>query len=224
MAEDAQQYLNFLTNTKNRLLARDDVGKAKSSCVPLPDREFQYGKRCAHDREGAGAVISSWMVHQSARPSKSGKDFKKLNKLSVRNSCTTASQQNAFRKQNSATLPYKSGKILKEKIVTEDHFAFGEPTRPSTPMYGVIGNLYGRVSAEVNNEAYYRPKSAVVTGGPKIPIRNTKAYDLMNQYVKSKLPTPAASQDTFKIQRFVKTAPRTNTHARRPHAQRSSIS
>ena len=90
MAEDAQQYLNWLQNTKNKLLARDDVGKAKNTCVPLPSHEFEYGKRCAHDREGAGAVISSWDVHSSQRVKQKGKDFKKMNMLSVRNKCTTA--------------------------------------------------------------------------------------------------------------------------------------
>lgn len=224
MAEDSPQYLNFIQNTKNRLLARDDVGKSKSICVPLPGREHEYGKRCAHDREGAGAVISSWQIHSGRGTAKSGKDFRKLNKLSVRNKCTTSSQQNQFRKENTAQLPYRSGKIVKERIVTEEAFAFGQPTRPSTPMYGVMGNLYGRVSAEINNEAYYRPQSAVVTGPNKtLPIRNTKAYDLMNAYVKSKMPTPAAKQDEFKIQRFTKTAPRTNTHAKKPFAQRQSM-
>ena len=63
MVEDAQTYLSYLQNTRNRLLARDDVGRAKATCVPLPGPNFEYGKRCAHDREGAGAVISSWSVH-----------------------------------------------------------------------------------------------------------------------------------------------------------------
>ena len=44
---------------------------------------------------------------------------------------------------------YKQGRVVKERIVTDEAFKFGNPTRPSTPIYGVIGNLYGRVAAEV---------------------------------------------------------------------------
>ena len=60
MADEDQAYKNFLLSTKNRLLARDDVGKPKTSTVQLPGQHFSYGKPCNHDREGAGAVMSSW--------------------------------------------------------------------------------------------------------------------------------------------------------------------
>ena len=63
MADEDQAYKNFLTSTRNKLLARDDVGKAKTLCVPLPDQNFAYGKPCNLDREGAGAVMSSWSTH-----------------------------------------------------------------------------------------------------------------------------------------------------------------
>jgi hypothetical protein len=69
--------------------------------------------------------------------------------MSVRNSAVTAKDQYKFRKTADAMVPHKPGKIVRERIVTEDEFAFGVPTRPSTPMYGVMGNLYGRVAAEV---------------------------------------------------------------------------
>ena len=64
MVEDAQAYLGWLQSTKNRLLQKDDVGKAKTCCADLPDHRFAFGKGSGWDREGAGAVMSSWQVHK----------------------------------------------------------------------------------------------------------------------------------------------------------------
>jgi hypothetical protein len=130
-------------------LVRDDVGKAKETTYDLPEFQFSFGRPCPPDAEGVGAVISSWKVHRPRTASASVKDFTQLNRLSVRSGCATARDQTRFRTKANAFVKHVSGKVLKEKIVTSGEFAFGQPTRPSTPIYGVIGNIYGRVAAEV---------------------------------------------------------------------------
>ena len=37
-------------------------------------------------------------------------------------------------------------RIKKERIITDEAVRGGAPIPPSTPIYGVIGNLYGRVA------------------------------------------------------------------------------
>lgn len=112
---------------------------------------------------------------------------------------------------------------MKEKIVTEEQFRFGQPTRPSTPMYGVMGNLYGRVAAEVQGTVYdARPQSAAHTkdmrkGEYRKP---NKAYNLFKDSIGKRLPSSSQPSQEFKITKFNKVAPRTNTNRndRRSHS------
>ena len=41
------------TSTKNILLMKSEVGKAKTSIYKLPDQNFSYGKAYVKDKEGA---------------------------------------------------------------------------------------------------------------------------------------------------------------------------
>jgi hypothetical protein len=53
------------------------------------------------------------------------------------------------------------GSMVGENFVIEDEkFRFGLASRPSTPMYGVMNNVYGRVAAEVQNAVYKRPPTS----------------------------------------------------------------
>ena len=216
MVEDAQAYLGWLQSTKNRLLQKDDIGKAKPCCASLPPPQFSYGRFSGWDREGAGAVMSSWNVHKpQAKRINANKDFKEMNRRSVQAACHTAKHQTSFRKTANVNVQERTGKIVREKIVTEEGFSFGVPTRPSTPIHGVMGNLYGRVSAEVKNHDYTRsctrPRSMAMStrlGSPK----STRASALAHSFIKSKNEGQKSATQQFKITKFLKTAPRTNTH------------
>ena len=70
--------------TKNTLLVQDDVGLAKPSTRRLPGDNFTYGKAEYQDVEGAGQVMSNWKFHGQSKKSKPDRDFKKLNKMSVK--------------------------------------------------------------------------------------------------------------------------------------------
>ena len=48
-------------------------------------------------------------------------------------------------------------RIVKERVITDEAFRYGAPIPPSTPMYGVIGNLYGRIANEVTESMYKEP-------------------------------------------------------------------
>ena len=70
--------------TKNMLLVNDDVGKSKTTTRRLPGDNFAYGKSDYQDVEGAGEVLSNWKFHDQSKKSKPDRDFKKLNKMSVK--------------------------------------------------------------------------------------------------------------------------------------------
>ena len=46
--------------SKNRLLVKDDVGKAKPCVVKLPPSDFVFGKPDSKDEANAGQLTSSW--------------------------------------------------------------------------------------------------------------------------------------------------------------------
>ena len=72
-------------NAKNQLLVKDDVGKSKPATRDLPPEGFTFGKPDKKDNEDAGVVTSSWKFHEQSKPKDQERDFKKLNKLCVKN-------------------------------------------------------------------------------------------------------------------------------------------
>ena len=70
------------TRSKNILLAKDDVGKPKQLKMPLPPKEFVYGKSESRDAANVALLTSNWMQHaKSNMRAKDQVDFKKLNKF-----------------------------------------------------------------------------------------------------------------------------------------------
>ncbi len=72
-------------NNKNQLLVKDDVGRSKPITRDMPPEGFTFGKPDRKDPEGAGIVTQSWKAHEQSRAKESERDFKKLNKLGIKN-------------------------------------------------------------------------------------------------------------------------------------------
>ncbi len=72
-------------NPRNALLVRDDVGKAKPATRDMPPEGFTFGKPDKKDPEGAGLVTTSWKAHEQSKPKDPERDFKKLNKMGIKN-------------------------------------------------------------------------------------------------------------------------------------------
>ena len=150
-----------------------------------------------------------------------------MNRMSVGAACHTARHQTSFRQAANVMVPHKAGKIVKEKIVTEEGFMFGVPTRPSTPIHGVMGNLYGRVSAEMKNDDYQRGRTAGKQGRPRSQAisgtrlgspKSTRASVLAHTFIKTKNEgQKSAACDGFKLTKFTKVAPRTSTNRANSH-------
>lgn len=64
---------------KNRLLLKDDVGKAKACPFALP-KDRTYGRAATRDAVGVAALTGSWVNHVSSPPAKKAKDFARLNR------------------------------------------------------------------------------------------------------------------------------------------------
>ncbi|OMJ95049.1 hypothetical protein SteCoe_1583 [Stentor coeruleus] len=143
-----------LQNSKNILLVKDDVGRAKKCIRDLPTEGFSYGSKLKKDPEGAGSVISSWQVHKPTNEQQAEKDFKKLNKMSLNSKLTTSKQVTEFVKQNDVRVKDRrhKGDTVKGRSQSGDYF--GVPNKPSTPIEQVVGNGYGNVAAEEKKKSY----------------------------------------------------------------------
>ena len=50
--------------TKNLLIIKDDVGKAKPSVRKLPSYGHSFGYAPPSDKEGVGQLLTNWTPHQ----------------------------------------------------------------------------------------------------------------------------------------------------------------
>lgn len=87
--------------------------------------------------------MSTWRFHQSSSLTRQDpRDFKKLNKMSLKSKAVTAHDQYNFRSKNDARIPFG---VMTEKSVylPTDTFTFGRRNRPPTPVNAVIENYFG---------------------------------------------------------------------------------
>jgi Domain of unknown function (DUF4483) len=143
-------------NKKNLLLVKDDVGRAKPNTRDLPPDGFTFGKADRRDHESAGLVTSSWKMHEQSKPKEAERDFKKLNKMSIKEGVIDAKNQKDFREKNDARIEQTIGDRSRRgrQMGIPENIAFGKPNRPSTPINGIICNYYGETASHEIEEKY----------------------------------------------------------------------
>jgi hypothetical protein len=145
-----------IINKKNLLLVKDDVGRAKPATRDLPPDGFTFGKADRKDQESAGLVTSSWKMHEQSKPKEAERDFKKLNKMSIKEGIIDAKHQKEFRQGHDARIEATIGDRSRRGHMgaIPENLAFGKPNRPSTPINGIISNYYGETATNEIEEKY----------------------------------------------------------------------
>ena len=144
-----------IINKKNQLLVKDDVGRAKPATRDLPPQGFTYGKADRRDQENAGVVTSSWKMHEQSKPKDPERDFKKLNKMGIKEGVVDAKTLKGFRQDHDARIEATIGdRSRRRQQSVPDAVAFGKPNRPSTPINGIISNYYGETAHQEIVEKY----------------------------------------------------------------------
>uniref|UniRef100_A0A7S1QRX6 Uncharacterized protein n=1 Tax=Alexandrium catenella TaxID=2925 RepID=A0A7S1QRX6_ALECA len=218
--------------TKNPLLTRDDVGRARPTCYDLPDNQFSYGRPGNQDMEGAREVSMRWVSHTPSRgPQGDPPDFVHYNRKAAAQKVVNAKDQKHFRRENDlledGSLPgrgYQSARARYHSMFARDAvpsdvvpgFTYGRKVRPSTPIHSVISNRFG-TQAEQSLGRFYNDFH--------------EAQDQASRYVR-KIPLTTASrghasgarraasqQDTngelFKMSKFKRASPRIDSRHRR---------
>lgn len=111
-----------------------------------------------------------------------------------------ASQQHQFRRSTDARIHSKRHSSL--GVVP--NMIFGEQTSPATPMHAVICNLFGESASVMKHRQY----SQEPVGRQNWEPRQTKWSALMKEQKKT---TEPANKPLFKMKKFLKVEPRTET-------------
>ena len=208
-------------STKNQLLVSDDVGRAKPCTRRLPGENFTYGKADAQDAEDAGQVMSNWQFHGQSQKSRPDRDFKKLNKLSVKERACNARDMYQFRKTTDARMKEATGHQGKSKRLPPTEFTYGMPCRPSTPIRDVMGNFFGEMAENEMVYKYNQTKTNFRRTGAPLEAKHTTKSKIAHEFVKTRGQVDdkqarlmSGSKDLFKIKRFDHVKPRTNTNNR----------
>jgi hypothetical protein len=198
-----------LRNTRNPLLAKDDVGKARTSCYDLPEDGFAYGRPDNPDFEGAREVTMQWISHKATpRAAESIQDFRKLNKLAITEKALTARAVAKHRRSNDLPLSARStfsgppAKVIPSDVVPS--FTYGKKTRPSTPIASVVSYQFSSEFEDdiMNQYEFLRMKKEHDAQIRRIPL--TKATRGHASAVKKVGAEILAPKELFKITKFKK--------------------
>eukprot|EP00397_Hematodinium_sp_SG-2012_P051912 GEMP01061100.1.p1 GENE.GEMP01061100.1~~GEMP01061100.1.p1 ORF type:complete len:251 (+),score=68.87 GEMP01061100.1:101-853(+) len=151
-------------NSRNPLLVKDDIGKAKPTCYDLPDEDFAFGRPENTDLEGAKEVTMNWVDHKPNQKMESYvTNFVSVNKFAARQnvSLKAARQKMDQRKSSPPKGPRPIPQIYPHDVIPS--FSYGKKTRPSTPIASVISNQFCaeyEAAAKVNYEQHRAEKRA----------------------------------------------------------------
>eukprot|EP00933_Yihiella_yeosuensis_P072893 TRINITY_DN8143_c0_g1_i6.p1 TRINITY_DN8143_c0_g1~~TRINITY_DN8143_c0_g1_i6.p1 ORF type:complete len:234 (-),score=47.35 TRINITY_DN8143_c0_g1_i6:153-854(-) len=204
----------YRNRTRNAVLIKDDVGKAKATIYDLPHAGHAYGRSEAADMEGAREVTMHWAAHVP-RPRDNGavQDFRKINREAAKCSVRNAKELADWRKDVDIKLlpPQPAGCV--PKVIPSDvikSFAYGQKSRPSTPIHHVIGNQYA-VESEEALEVQYRALEESQGPAAKTRIKLTKACKANFSLAKSmrdQMRYPEEPKEPFKLSKFKKASSR----------------
>lgn len=182
----------YRNRSRNAILLRDDVGRAKPSAYDLPHESHSFGRAEAPDIEGAADVLMSWAAHMPGpAEGPDRRDFLRMNKMAAGCRVTTSKDLAEFRKSNDIKVaPVGPGGTL-PKIIPSDvypGFAYGVRARPSTPIHQVVnGDFEAAESARLDllykqrgdaSEARQRKYKVQMTKATRAQIDNARAQKL----------------------------------------------
>jgi len=167
----------YKARSKNVILVKDDVGKAKATCYDLPHQAFAYGRSEPADLEGAREVTMHWAAHvPRPKPGENCQDFRKLNRMAAKANVPNAVALAEFKRGHDVKLIPPAPVGAQPKVIPSDvipSFAYGRKSRPSTPINAVVGYQYSAEYEEALSNGYYNYEMSA--GPARTKVRLTKA-------------------------------------------------
>ena len=99
-------------------------------------------------------MTTTWKFHNDSPLKGCGpRDFKKLNKMSLKEGNVTARDQYKFRAVSDARIPIGVREV-KPIMLPEKSFTYGRSNKPATPVTSVLSNYYGEAAGLHKQEVY----------------------------------------------------------------------
>jgi len=194
--------------SKNTILVKDDVGKAKPTCYDLPHQAHAYGRAEPADLEGAREVTMHWAAHvPRPKPGENVQDYRKLNRMAAKANVPNAIELARFKSQHDVKLIPPAPVGAQPKVIPSDvipSFAYGSKSRPSTPIHAVVGYQYAAEYEEALTDGYARYLAE--SGSGKLKVRHTEASRSLIAHSKTKRASfePEPPRELFKLTKFKK--------------------
>jgi len=199
----------YRSRSRNCILLRDDVGRAKASAYDLPHESFAFGRAEQPDMEGAGDVTMNWAAHApSAKQGPDQRDFLRINKRAARSRVTTPKDLKEFTKLNDIKVAPTGPSGAPPKIIPSDvipSFAYGVKARPSTPIHHVVcGDFEAAEGARLDSlyrqrddalDARQRKHKVQLTRSAKANIENARALRMSES-------APESAPAPFKMSKY----------------------
>jgi len=134
----------------NPLIRRIEVGKpAFHNDLPHLPPDYTFGAPLKRDPESAGDVMLTWQEHSppvSKRTYDFGRDFVKLNRMSVQDGCISAKQSTDYRKSHDARIkPKVTNKrplIAPAAVISDPNHSFGAKSEHCERVADLIQNRW----------------------------------------------------------------------------------
>merc|ERR1711865_1105652 len=194
--------------TKNVMLVKEEIGKAKATCFDLPHEAFAYGRAEPADLEGAREVTMHWAAHvPRPKPGDNVQDFRKLNKMAARANVANAVDLADFKRERDVRLVPAAPVGAQPKVIPSDvipSFAYGRKSRPSTPINAVVGYQYAAEYEEALSNSYYRYETEAPAGKTKVRLTNTSRAQMISCKQKRASVDAQEPEQLFKLSKFKK--------------------
>lgn len=206
----------YKARSKNTILVKDDVGKAKATCFDLPHEAFAYGRSEPADLEGAREVTMHWAAHvPRPKPGENIQDFRKLNKMAAQANVPNAVELARFKRDKDVKLIPPAPVGAAPKVIPSDvipSFAYGRKSRPSTPINAVVGYQYSAEYEEALANGYEQYQAMSDVANSKHRVRLTKASKSLISTSRTKRDSFNNSEpkELFKLTKFKKVSSRLN--------------
>eukprot|EP00929_Paragymnodinium_shiwhaense_P048862 TRINITY_DN24666_c0_g1_i1.p1 TRINITY_DN24666_c0_g1~~TRINITY_DN24666_c0_g1_i1.p1 ORF type:complete len:575 (+),score=71.15 TRINITY_DN24666_c0_g1_i1:145-1869(+) len=172
-------HLQSRQTSRNPILTKDDVGRAKPSVHDLPADGYTYGRPEPMTPEGVRELMT-WVPHTPSRPPRpQDPDFERLNKAAGRHRAT--SPQAVAKLRTSCDFSMKPPPSPPPKLIPSDVFptwTYGREERPSTPISTVLSHDYGRAAEACREDRYrkYDEERARQQQPLKVQLRKTDQW------------------------------------------------
>ncbi|EAR93263.2 hypothetical protein TTHERM_01190430 (macronuclear) [Tetrahymena thermophila SB210] len=207
--------LPWQRNKHNKLLLKNEIGKAKQSTYNLPPINHVYGKPPKKDAEGAKEVTMTWKYHDESKDKEPPRDFLKLNRDCIKDKCFNAKEISRYRDSHQEVKKkIKKGKIGIELDLPNDDFRYGVRNKPSTPINQVL-ELHYLQEHERKLLDYYAIQRQEQKKEKKLVIKSNQASQLRS-ISQERLDQQKVAQNIvndFKLERFKNIKPKIQTRS-----------